>query len=98
VPVIWGVVAATAISGALWAMMESESIYNSPENNGLNGGIRNSRNAESEELGTIGYVLAAAGAGAIVGMIVTWPDDAGQAALLPTLTDTSAGFVWRTAF
>jgi tetratricopeptide (TPR) repeat protein len=92
VPLLWGVLAATAVSGAIWAALESDALYRGRENDD------NLLTAESEKVGTIGFGLAAVGAGAVIGMIITWPDDAGQAALVPTLSDTSAGFVWRMGF
>ncbi len=95
-PLILSGVAVVSLGGAVWAKVESDAIYNSPEN--LSGPTVNSRTADSEVVGNLGWGLAVLGGAALVGAIISWPTDEAKAALVPTAGADGGGLVWRGRF
>jgi len=81
----------------VWAKFESDSIYNSPENQNP-GPDQNSRTEESESIGNLGWGLTALGGAAFVGAIVMWPSAQTETALVPTFDANGGGLVWRGRF
>ena len=94
---VFGGVAAVSYGVAIWAAIESDSLYNSPINQNP-GPDQNSKTEESETMGNVAWAMAGVGTASAVLAILQWTGAPTQAAWVPSTDGKGAGLVWRTRF